>query len=272
MSNAWMKGHRWFRVHTISMESNELKHSIEKKIQHPYVEKFVKKPFIDEDKLDILIYIYQDVPIPIQMKQQHIITIMLVQMALDTHEHIPNDHQDWMMSETERQLSVLAGDYYSGLYYLLLSELEEVNMIQVLASSIRKMNEYKMILFYEEAESVQEFIEVISQLEASLYTEVASYLGLDQQIVAIIQNVLLLNRLQREQNETNGIIPTFIANNSYELDAQDNVNDRMNNMIQREKAQLENMLLQLPYHNIQFENEIRAKFSLSYNTSIAEEG
>ena len=272
MNNAWMKGHRWFRVHTISMESNELKHRIEKKLQHPFVERFVKKPFIDEDKLEILIYIYQDVQIPIQMKQQHIITIMLVQMALDTHEKIPNDDQEWNMNETEKQLTVLAGDYYSGLYYLLLSELEEVNMVQVLASAIRKMNEHKMTLFYKDIQSLQDLLKVITEIETSLYTDVASYLGLDQQIIAIIQQVLLLNRLQHEQKNPSSILSNFTAHNLHELDTQVDVNDQMNKLIQDQHIQLENMLMHLPYQYIQLKHEIRAKFSFSYNTSIAEEG
>ena len=267
-----MKGHRWFRVHTKSIEINELKLCIKNKLQHTYVDRFVKKPFIDEDKLEILQYVYNDIQLPRQMKQQHMTSIMLVQIALDTHEKIPNQHQEWVMNETEKQLSVLAGDYYSGLYYLLLSEIEEINMIQVIATAIRKMNENKMVLFYEEVHSIDELLYLIRDIESNLFTEIASYLRTDPILISIIQDVLLINRLNRELTEPNSILANFLTKFRTELEIQENYKDEINKVILCKKDQLENKLMELPYQHIQFKNTIRAKFALSSNTSFAEEG
>src|SRR5690625_4710701 len=118
---------------------------IEDKIRHSYLEKFIQKPLIDIDKLLILYYIYKDIEIPSNKKQQYITTIMLVQIALDTHELIPSNGSN-TMTKTEKQLSVLAGDYFSGLYYLILAEIEDIEMIEILATAIKKINEHKMIL------------------------------------------------------------------------------------------------------------------------------
>src|SRR5699024_11653277 len=107
------------------------------------------------------------------MKQQHMTSIMLVQIALDTHEKIPNQHQEWVMNETEKQLSVLAGEYYSGLYYLLLSEIEDINMIKTLATAIQQINEQKMKLFYEDVASFEALMSTIRSLETSLFPGVA---------------------------------------------------------------------------------------------------
>lgn len=260
-----MKGHRWFIVHTISMNTKELKYIIEKKLQHPYVEKFVKKPFVDEDKLEILTYIYKHVQIPATIKQQHILTIMLVQIALDTHEQIPNHNQDATMQETEKQLAVLAGDYYSGLYYLLLSEIEEVNMIQVLASAIRKINEYKMRLFYEEFQSTHDLLDLIGEVESKLFTEVASYLGLNQKFVEVIRVILFLHRLEREE-EADGILSNYLKTQNQDSTFQ------QREMYRMYKEKLETLLMQLPYQHLHFSHAIRHKFMLSYSTSVAEEG
>lgn len=267
-----MKGHRWFRVHITSNDLNEFKYYLEKKLQHSYVERFVKKPFIDEEKLEILHYIYQDIQLPIHIKQQHMMTIMLVQIALDTHERVPNEDKEWVMNETEKQLSVLAGDYYSGLYYLLLSEMEEVNMIQVLASAIRKMNESKMTLFYEEYQSTDELIRVISQIESILFTDVATYLGIDNHITAIIQDILLINRIEHEQQALDGVVSSYIASVVKRLNTPDALAAEMNQVIQSKKEQLEEKLVQLPYQHIQFKKMITDKYALSYNTSFVEEG
>lgn len=272
ISNAWMKGHRWFRVYTIGKELNELKYNIERKLQHSYVERFVKKAFIDEDKLEILHYIYQDIQIPIHIRQQHMMTIMLVQIALDTHEEIPNEHTEQVMNETEKQLSVLAGDYYSGLYYLLLSEIEEVNMIQVLASAIRKMNESKMTLIYENYHSTQELLEIICQIESTLYIDVATYLGKDPYFIAIIQDILLINRLKREQQTLKGVVSSYFSNQVTKLNTYDDIVDEIDKLIQSKKEQLEVNLMQLPYQYNQFKNMMIDKYSLSYTTSFVEEG
>src|SRR5690625_4226103 len=105
-----MKGHRWFNVHSLSSDSNKLKDLLESKMRHPYVEKFIQKPFIDHQKITFLNEIYDHAKLPKEQKKQCIITVMLVQIALDTHEHIPVDDST-EMTETEKQLSVLAGDY-----------------------------------------------------------------------------------------------------------------------------------------------------------------
>ena len=51
--------------------------------------------------------------------QNYALSTMLIQIALDTHEHISNES----VEEKNRQLTVLAGDYFSGLYYKLLADI-----------------------------------------------------------------------------------------------------------------------------------------------------
>lgn len=244
---------------------------IEKKLQHPYVEKFVKKPFVDEDKLEILDYIYQQVQIPTTIKQQHIITIMLVQIALDTHEQIPNQNKESTMQETEKQLSVLAGDYYSGLYYLLLAEIEEVKLVQVLASAIRIINEHKVSLFYDDVRSIHELFDIICQIESTLFTEVANYLCVDKQIIEVIQEVLLLHRLQEEQ-AGDGMMSHYIRKQNHHINFKNDSMFPLNEMYHLHKKQLESLLMQLPYQHMQLADSIRQKFTLSYNRTVAEEG
>lgn len=267
-----MKGHRWLIVHTINLELKHLKELIEKNIQHSYVEQFVKEPFIDENKLEMLHFIYQDIQIPQYIKEQHMVTIMLVQLALDTHDNIPNHHQEWVMNEREKQLSVLAGDYYSGLYYLLLSEIEEVNMVQIIASAIRHINENKVNLFYNEPASVQELLETIGQIETSLFTKVANYLGHDPRFTKIIEDLLLIKRLNDEQSEGNGVVSTYLANFKKDSNEHVAVNEQLKELIEVKKTQLERHLLQLPYKHTNFKNTILNKVCLSYNISFVEEG
>src|SRR5690625_4439985 len=185
-------------MHTLRRETNHLKFKIENKIRHSYVEKYIQKPLIDLEKLTILQYLYKATEIPLNKKQHYITTIMLVQIALDTHELVPRNGSSYM-NETEKQLSVLAGDYYSGLYYLLLSEIEDIEMIQLLASAIQQINEQKMVLFYENVHSIDEFIHTLKNIESILFTKVANHLEHSYSINPVIKELLLINRLYKEK-------------------------------------------------------------------------
>src|SRR5699024_9056388 len=99
-------------------------------MKQPYVEKHIHKPFIDSDKMMFLAEGCQDMDQKDKEKKQIIIMVMLVQCALDTHELVQVNN-DYMLSETEKQLAVLAGDYYSGLYYALLSEHGQIRISHI---------------------------------------------------------------------------------------------------------------------------------------------
>lgn len=244
---------------------------IEKKISHSYVEKYIQKPLIDFDKLSILHYLYKDLNIATNRKQHYVITIMLVQIALDTHELLPSNGSR-EMGLTEKQLSVLAGDYYSGLYYLLLSEIEDIEMIQVLATAIQKINEQKMVLFYKNLHSIDELLITLKNIESILFTEVALFLDSNYELIPVIKEVLLINRLYREKEllKENKFshIREFIKkekNESY-------FDTEMEQLIENREQILDRLLLSLPDQYSSFRNTIRNKIKLSFNITVAEEG
>src|SRR5690606_4347590 len=187
------------KVYTLSKDTDELKRMIRQKMRCTYVEKYIQKPFIDDNKLILLSYIYKDIDIPESLKRRYITTIMLVQIALDTHELIPNnDHIE--MSEIEKQLSVLVGDYYSGLYYLLLSEIEDIQMIKTLANAIQHINEQKMKLFYEDVSSLEELLATIKSIETTLFTQVARSVDKEHLFIPIMNEILFIQKLMKEKS------------------------------------------------------------------------
>ena len=108
----------------------ELKQVIETKAYHPYLQKHIEKPVVDEDKLLLLWGLFNELDISNDERNHYILSTMLVQIALDTHEKVSNTNVTLEKSDLlkSRQLTVLAGDFYSGLYYQVLSEVGNIKI------------------------------------------------------------------------------------------------------------------------------------------------
>ncbi len=187
-------------LHTSSIDIKEINELITYRIKHTYLNKYIQKPVIDQSKLTALSIIVNNTSLPKKTKEQYIIATMLAQVALDTHDLVPitNDEVDDEVAITTKQLTVLAGDYYSGLYYLLLAEIEDIPMISVLASAIKEITEYKMRLYYNEVESFTEYLSITKKVETLLITRVAQFVN-NSIINDIIGKLIITSKLIEEQ-------------------------------------------------------------------------
>ena len=177
------------------IEIRDLKYLLAEKLKHSYMDQHIQKVSIDEDKLFFLHDVMINVNLPLETKQTYIVTTMLIQIALDTHDLVT----DKMYDEHEQQyiaqqLYVLAGDYYSGMYYLMLSQIDEVSLIQKLASAIRDINEAKMKLYYKEFQTFQDFSTLVKQIEAPLYVHIAQFIN-KPYLKKVIEEWLFLKKL-----------------------------------------------------------------------------
>lgn len=178
----------------------EIKALLTYKIKHTYLDKYIEQPVIDEGKLMALSMIVNHTSLPIDTKKQYIITTMLVQMALDTHDLVQttNEHHEDETTVVSRQLTVLAGDYYSGLYYLLLAEIKDINLIHTLAVTIKEINEYKMKLYYKEVDSFDNYMAIVSKVESLLITRLAQFLN-HSSVNEIIEKIICTTKLIEEK-------------------------------------------------------------------------
>lgn len=184
-------------------ELTQVMHAFYERINHPYVRKFIGLPTLDEDKVWVLTSMIKENNINKDHVNQYILIALLVQAALDTHETISTNKLTCNESKKKRQLTVLAGDYYSSLYYFLLSELKDIQMINTLAKSIQEVNESKMNIYISNNSSVTNSIEDIKIIESSVLQKVADYLNLPSW-KKIISEFFFLKRLANEKNEILG--------------------------------------------------------------------
>lgn len=184
----------------ITNNLRQLKQTIEKKAQHPYLLKYIQKPFVDENKLTLLWGLFNDLDVLSEERDQYIKSTMLVQIALDTHEIVSNSFEGSEMPEVlkNRQLQVLAGDYYSGLYYQGLASIGNIEMIRVLSSAIKNINDNKIILYQKSVSDMPTLLITLKAIEASLVYKMAEYYKRPDWM-EISEDLLLLNRLEAEK-------------------------------------------------------------------------
>lgn len=136
-------GTRVVHVDDITVKLASLKEQIEQLLHHPYLREHLPAPAIDEDRLLLSLSMLDGASTAPSEAERCIIAMMLMQIALDTHDEVTDDGGDLRA----RQLVVLAGDLYSGLYYELLARSGETALIRSFAEAVRDINEQKVRLY-----------------------------------------------------------------------------------------------------------------------------
>ncbi|WP_253701310.1 heptaprenyl diphosphate synthase component 1 [Bacillus sp. FJAT-29814] len=183
------------RMQDIRQKFSTIKQKVEHSVFDTYLLNYIETPVIDEDKLLILISLLDRLDLPFDVMENYVLSTMLVQTALDTHEQISE-----ITDEKSRQLTVLAGDYYSGLYYKLLAESEDILVINVLSQGIKEINEHKITVYYKETADLEKLMTSMMLIESSLITKLSEYFTTDHWN-EVITNFLLFKRLVKEQSQ-----------------------------------------------------------------------
>lgn len=264
-------------MQTSSMEISHLKAIIQKSMRHTYIDQFVQVPKLDNDKLYILIAILNNTNLSKEKKESYIVTAMLIQTALDTHDLVPDSHASHEETkEKSKQLSVLAGDYYSGLYYWLLAEVEEVEMTQVLARAITDINEYKMQLYYKNFESMDAFMAIFKKMNSLLITRIAEHAG-ETDISCIAGEWLMIRKITSAKSQSaqsradKGFDPWL---DKILLDDDYTVLNKLDFFTHQESLLIERHLEKLPAHFSSVASNLREALGTtsSIDSSVAEEG
>lgn len=175
----------------------DVKEKIEERLLHPYLFQYIDTPVLDEDKLLLLVSILDQCKISDKQLKNYSMTTMLLQVALDTHEQVTNTNANEEILK-HRQLTVLAGVYYSGLYYKLLAECSDVHVIRMLAQGIKTINDKKIIVYQKDMAEMDVLMRNIKLIESSLIDQFSDYFHLDEWH-DIVGNYLFIKRLKKEK-------------------------------------------------------------------------
>lgn len=185
-------------IYEDNRELNEVFESFYRSVEHPYLLKFIEDPVIDKDQATILFLLLKEKDLSKKYTHDCILTSLLVQAALDTHETVNIHELDSEYTKRKRQLTVLAGDYYSSLYYYVLAKLEDVSLIRVMAKSIQEINESKMNIYKQHRKRIQPTISDLKTIHSSLLRNISQKLEVTEW-TEIIEEFFLLKVLLYER-------------------------------------------------------------------------
>lgn len=187
------------------VEMEEIFLEIDNLSKEKYINKYVDIPEIAIIQIKLLNLLLYKALIPKNIRMSYCVSSGLIQIGIDLHEAISNKREENKIKIKNRQLSILAGDYFSSIYYLLLSKSNLVEGIYKLASGITEINTAKMKLYLNSNgqgfDSTDQIIDLLKIRESSLYVQLISELKTEksrEDWKTLIENIIILNYLVNE--------------------------------------------------------------------------
>ena len=136
----------------------------------PFVEKHIGRPRTSAFFVKVLYLLLKSFSLPNDRVRTHCVATALLQMGLDLHERVSVEPERAEQGMRSRQLYVLAGDYFSSLFYRFLAENGEIRTISRLSEAVCRVNEAKMELYSLGASRVSPptYLDLIRRIQGGL--------------------------------------------------------------------------------------------------------
>lgn len=159
----------------LTHELEEAKREIELLSKQIYVDRYFSVPEVTVIPLRLLgLYMYR-MQFDDRVRKAVLTTTGLIQLGLDMHDRVTNNKEFVRDRITERQMLILAGDYYSSICYNLMAKVGLTCEVRKLAKGITKNTAAKMQLYDFNSDNNfklnDDIVDLIKIREASLYTE-----------------------------------------------------------------------------------------------------
>ncbi|MFJ7731118.1 heptaprenyl diphosphate synthase component 1 [Lysinibacillus sp. NPDC097231] len=171
----------------------QLKTEIFMDVRHRTLQKYTGVPVLDENQLFYLLVPFLNGEEWQQEQREAAITVGIVYAALSAHDHI----KELDATSKEQQLTVLAGDFYSGRYYEILAMSGNVALIRNLSQGIIARCENQIKVYEATNRSVEQWFASMSNIESGLISKFFELYSFGTYI-PIMEKSLLILRLERE--------------------------------------------------------------------------
>ncbi|MFJ6207247.1 heptaprenyl diphosphate synthase component 1 [Lysinibacillus sp. NPDC092081] len=171
----------------------QLKTEIFMDVRHRTLQKYTGLPVLDENQLFYMLVPFLNGEKWQQEEREAAITVGIVYAALAAHDHI----KELDATSKEQQLTVLAGDFYSGRYYEILAMSGNVALIRNLSQGIVARCEHQIKVYEAEKRSIEQWFASIANIESGLISKFFELYTFSDYI-PIMEKSLLVLRLERE--------------------------------------------------------------------------
>lgn len=171
----------------------QLKTDIFMHVRHRTLQKYTGDPIVNENQLFYLLLPYFNQE---QWSAEHneaVITASIICAMLDVHSMI----QETEATSQQQQLTVLAGDFYSGRHYQILAESGNIALIRLLSQGVVKRCEEQVRVYERFERSLEQWYDTLTVME-SVFIEQVFRLYHFEKYVPIVQKGLLICRLHKE--------------------------------------------------------------------------
>lgn len=177
----------------------ELKQYYERLVRHDYLEDYIDDTRPDEHELWLVYSILKK-----REPSYRAIAITLawgyVHAGLAIHELVSLHNKNDDVSKKRRQLNVLAGDFYSALYYQSLAGVNAVDMIELFGSTLQEIYEQKMATYMDKEAPFQERLQQSKAIESLLVTSITKKLNITD-YDDLIKTFFFYKRLSKDEQE-----------------------------------------------------------------------
>lgn len=240
----------------------QLKTEIFMDVRHRTLQKYTGVPVLDENQLFYLLVPFLNGEEWQQEQREAAITVGIVYAALAAHDHI----KELDATSKEQQLTVLAGDFYSGRYYEILAMSGNVALIRNLSQGIVARCEHQIKVYEAEQRTVEQWCSSISNIESGL---IAKFFDLYawHHYIPLMEKSLLLLRLEREwamyQRGQKSLMSKALEQSAIQAGA------TFNSVLQDKIARLKTELLQVIDQASFLQSDVKQALQARVEASIA---
>ena len=179
---------------SIQQAIDKFKQTIYSYIHHPSLLSYTGKPVLNENQLFYLLLPFFNNEQWTEEHHESAVTAAIVSTALYEHEKISEQGG----ISIKQQLIVLAGDFYSGRYYEVLSHRGNFNMVRALSAAIVTRCEQQIQVYERQPSTVDEWLHAMMTVESEHVTQFYTNYQFTQ-YRELAQKSLLYLRLQSER-------------------------------------------------------------------------
>lgn len=178
-----------------SIHNDELKsiiHTIDELTTHSYLNQMIGRPTIPVFFVRVTRLMLKSLHVPEERARLYTVAVTLLDLGQVMHESVSIQSQPDPEQHRKQQLYVLAGDYYSSVFYQQLAKHQETEGISYLSQVISRLNEKKMTYHVAQgtfASPVEEW-ELLRQISGGVLVALADFFHADRENPTVWRDIV----------------------------------------------------------------------------------